>query len=129
MPSISGWANARTFGFAGQKSQNSSILAGSPPPCISRQKWNWTAACRAMRRLPMPSVCAQLRHHACDFHRRAAGLGAAIDLIAETTFLRLFVVLQAQDCVDHRHTILDRDLLERVCHRNREMLRVHRAAL
>src|SRR3954471_20216297 len=105
IPSIRGWANWRTRVGAGQNSQNSSIFSGAAPPWRSRQKWNWTAACRAARRLPIlfrPQIVQDFAHR----HGRARRFGATIDFRSETTLARLRFVLETEDRVDHGYAVI-----------------------
>jgi hypothetical protein len=58
----------------------------------------------------------------------AAGLGATIDTIAETAFLRLRDIVEHEDGIDYRHTMADCNSLKRIGHGADEIVGVIRLA-
>ena len=72
---------------------------------------------------------AQIVQHFADGHRGARCFYAAIDFRTEATFTGLRFGFEAEDRVDYRDAVIDRDLLQSVGHGPSKILGVARFAL
>src|SRR3954468_12082976 len=72
------------------------------------------AASRALRRLPMGNLRAQIFHQTCDFNSGACRFGSTVDLISEAAFVSLHLIVQTEDGVEDRNALFERDSLQSV---------------
>ena len=118
MPSMSGWANSRTRGVAGQNSQNSSIFPGTSPCCkIAPEMILDARPRRALRRLPMEVTCAQIS--ASDLAISTAARAASVPRLisfSEAAFRACSSFSKLRTALNHRNAMFERDLLQRIGH-------------
>ena len=127
---MSGCANSRTRGVAGQNSQKSvdllrpfTVLEIAPEMILDR---------RFARSSPFAHKTYFLRSSDMtlgDFHGGPRGFGAAVDFIFEAALARLSFVIETEHDIDHGHASINRDALQRIRDGAAQILRVVRFSL